>query len=548
MMKQLNDDRSLLHRIILVLALAVIFINTFRFGIMKEDFFFDEKCTFSISNMSDITLKQFWGILSDNNFSVNAVISEVEDTLFNSFFGVRHTDEMVNSIFHVRESNRFNLFGTLLADTVDSHPPLYYLLIHTLCSAFINMPLRDVGLLINYVCLILTCLFIYKIAKKHADGLFAIIATLFYGLSLDFINNATYIRNYAMLTMWVALLMYLNYDLIDKNGLLNKKRMVQVVVVEILAMLTQFFAAFFIIPMFVFTLVRIRAHGALVKKYVHEQVLTGVIYLLIWPISVAQVLFDESAAEVRGSIFSFQLLGKIKGFANLMRNSLFTGSYLVMLVAMIIFVAAFVLFYKGRVKGKKFSEALSDEKIEYAALLFIPTAFFYLIAVIASPWAADRYVMAAVPEISLIVLLSVRYLVMRLIKNRVVCSIIPALIVVLTIVGNMSMTPYYLYPMNPVKQSFIDKYSEKEAIVVEPYYHAEFLDAFISIHHPYWTIVREEELGDFLDAHASDYSSFVMYANNACKMDEVLNSFDNHGFSLSRNDFRKDFYEVYTVD
>ena len=547
-MKQLSNDKSLFHRIILVLALIVIFVNALKFGMMKEDFFFDEKCSFSISNMSDLTVGQFWQILVDNDFSVNEVIAEIERIHLTSFLGVKHTDEAVNSIFHVRESNRFKLFGTILADTVDSHPPLYYLLIHILCSFFMDMPLRDVGLIINYVSLMVTCFLVYKICKKHVDGFFAIVATLFYGLSFDFINNVTYIRNYAMLTMWVALLMYLNYDLLDKNGVLNKKRMVQVAAVEILAMLTQFFAAFFIIPMFVFTLIRIRAQGSLVKKYVSGQVITGVIYLLIWPVSVAQVLFDESAAEVRGSIFSMQFLGKIKGFANLMRNSLFVGNYLIMFVAITVIAAAFIFFLKDNVKGKRLSEALSEEKIEYAALLFIPTAFFYLLAVISSPWAADRYVMAAIPEISIILLLAIRYLGMRLIKNETICNMILAAIVVLSFIGNMSMTPYYLYPMNAVKQNFIDNYSEKEAIVVEPYYHAEFLDAFISVHHKYWTIVREEELDDFLDSHSGDYSSFVMYANNSCKMDEVLDCFDEHGFILKSSDFTKDFYKVYIAE
>ena len=545
-MRQLSDDRSVIHKVILGLVLTVILINAIRVGMKKEDFYFDEKCTFTLSNMSSISVPEFLDILKRYDYSVDAIIQEFID--MSVIEGTRFTDQQVNELMTVQENERFSIFGTLLADTMDSHPPLYYVLFHVLCSMFMDMPLLYVGLIINIVSLMVTCFMIYKICKKHTDGFYAILAAMFYGLGLEFINNVTYIRNYAMFTMWVALLVYLHYDLIGSDGEICRKNLTAICVVEILAMLTQFFAALFLIPMFVITLLRLRLHRTPAKKYVVSQIVTGVIYLVIWPPSIFQVLFDESAFEVRGSIFSAQTFGKIKSYASLLRASVFAGSNMVLLVSFVVIIAAFVLFVRENFKGKKFAEALEQEGVEKFVMLFASTAVFYALSVISSPWVADRYVAACIPEISIIVFLAFWYLLNRIIKNHYVGWAIMLVLVALASVRGNTMPPYNMCFVSPDKQAFIDSYSDREAIIVEPEYHAEFLDPFMSMHHPYWTLVREDRLSEFLDSHADDYKSFVVYANETCNMDELVDVFEEHGEIMTKYKYRCPLYEIYVMD
>ena len=545
-MKQLWNDRSVLHRGVLVLALILILANAIRYGAKKEDYFFDEKCSFSFANMIDVTAGEFWQLLKDHDFDILSTMQDQQNASMSE--GTRFTDEEASSYMYVKEGKRFRYFGTILADMADSHPPLYYLLFHTICSFFINMPLMYVGLLINYVCLMITCFLVYLICKKYADGFCAIIATLYYGLSFDFINNATYIRNYAILTLWFALLLYLHIDLFDEGGELNKKRLRAICAVEILAMLTQFFAAIFIIPLFVINILRMKAHKLKARPYVKSQVITGIIYLIIWPVSVFQVLFDESAYEVRGSILSPALIGKLKGFASLLKNSLFAGKSAVLLVCFAVVAVAMVLFRRKNMKGQTLTAAMGSKKVEKAVLLLVPTAVYYIFTAISSPWATDRYEMAIIPEISILVVLAFWFLGRQFIRNEWAVAGMLTALVVLTSVGNLSLSPYYLYPMNKTKQTFIDNYSDKEAIVVEPLYHFELLDVFMSLHHPYWTYVKEEELDKFLNEHSADYSSFVVYANKTCDVDSVLNDFAQKGFDLKKCKFERDFFYAYALE
>ena len=154
-MKQLWNDRSIMHRVVLILALVIILANAVRIGNKKEDYFFDEKCTFSFANMIDVTAGEFLQTLKDHDYQFAETMKDWANT--SVLEGTRFTDEEACAYMYVKEGKRFRYFGTLLADMADSHPPLYYLLFHTLCSFFINMPLMQVGLLINYICLMVTC-------------------------------------------------------------------------------------------------------------------------------------------------------------------------------------------------------------------------------------------------------------------------------------------------------------------------------------------------------------------------------------------------------
>ncbi|MCR5557033.1 MAG: glycosyltransferase family 39 protein [Butyrivibrio sp.] len=545
-MKQLGNDRTLIHRVVLALALVIILANAIRVGRMKEDFFFDEKCTFSFANMIDITAGEFLQSIKDHDYQLLETMKDWENSSL--LQGTRFTDDEAYKYMYVKEGKRFRYFGTLLADMADSHPPLYYLLFHTVCSFFINMPLMQVGLLINYICLFVTCFLVYLICKKYSDGFCAVIALLYYGLSFDFANNVTYIRNYAILTMWFALLLYLNYDLFKENGELNKKQLRAICVVEIIAMLTQFYAALFILPLFAVNIMRMKAHGLKAGTYIKSQVVTAVIYLIIWPVSIFQVLFDESAYEVRGSIFSPALPGKLKGFASLLRNSLFAGNSLVLFISFAAVMAMIILFRYKNMKGQTFVAAIGSENVEKGVLILIPTAVYYVFTAISSPWAVDRYEMAIIPEISILVVLAFWYIGKMVIKNQWAVAGILTALVVLTAIGNMSLRPYYLYPMNQVKQHFIDSYSDTEAIVVEPQYNVELPDMFMSLHHPYWTYVKSEKLADFLDEKSGDYSSFVLYINKVCDTDSILDEFAQKGFNLNKCEFEKDFFYVYAVE
>lgn len=91
----------------------------------------------------------------------------------------------------------------------DTHPPLYYILVHTICSVFVGKCSTWFAFMINLVFGIATVIFVYQIYLLFSDSeIYALLFTLCFAVHPAIIEMTTFLRMYVMVTFFCVLLSY----------------------------------------------------------------------------------------------------------------------------------------------------------------------------------------------------------------------------------------------------------------------------------------------------------------------------------------------------
>lgn len=111
----------------------------------------------------------------------------------------------------VQKSERFSFDSVFYNMSCDTHPPLYFIILHFLSSFFTNQYLPVLALLINLFCYIIIIIYLYRLlhlmSKSHFLG---IICAFFYTFTVGSLSMAIYMRMYQMLAMFALMLIYYN--------------------------------------------------------------------------------------------------------------------------------------------------------------------------------------------------------------------------------------------------------------------------------------------------------------------------------------------------
>lgn len=70
----------------------------------------------------------------------------------------------------VSDSNTFNYASVYYNQRGDVHPPLYYILLHTVCSIFQGLFSKWFGLAVNFAALLLTVWMLYRMVSRYLGG------------------------------------------------------------------------------------------------------------------------------------------------------------------------------------------------------------------------------------------------------------------------------------------------------------------------------------------------------------------------------------------
>ena len=146
----------------------------------------------------------------------------------------------------VQPGERF-AYGSVYSNQVlDCHPPLYYALLHTVCSFFPNQFSWWYGLALNVAFFIGTQVFLFLAAEKlSGSGAAAFLACAFYGGGQGMLCTFTYIRQYSLLTLLCMAFTYWGiclYCQYVEKGRFHKGALAAAGVTAFLAFLTHYYA------------------------------------------------------------------------------------------------------------------------------------------------------------------------------------------------------------------------------------------------------------------------------------------------------------------
>ena len=411
-MKIDNKKAGIILSVIIILSLAV---STFYMA-TKQGFHEDELLTYNLAN-------------SSKQLNVDGGWNSPED--FNEYLAVS-------------ENDRFDYSQVYENQIIDaSHPPFYYALVHTVCSLFPNVFSKWLAYSINVLAMVGILILLFKIGKKvTGNNLYALIASGAYALSIACITTTIYLRMYATLTFFVLAFLYMSLVMYEKKNTLRLPDCLMLTLIVILGILTQYYFILFAgLIGLVFLVFKIKERNIKdLVKYIIAAVIGAVIALCIYPYIISNVLggnrgfgsLDISNLELV-TIFTY-VVYKLCTYIQILAKDLFLNQIWLFALCAGFAVGAgiYFRFFKKHNLNRK------------AMFIIIPALVYFIGISLVSPFNSDRYVMASLPLISM--LFTFAFIkIFELIKNEKVRLVLPASVVLASVIAFCTVTPYYIY-------------------------------------------------------------------------------------------------------
>lgn len=149
----------------------------------------------------------------------------------------------------VQRGERFAYGSVYHNQTLDSHPPLYYALLHTICSLFPDHFSVWYGFALNLVFLAGTQIFLYLLALKVMRNPWkALLCCLLYGVGNGALLTFTFVRQYSLLTMLCVIFTYFCACVYEdwQNGAPWRKHLAETAIIALCAFMTHYYAIIYV--------------------------------------------------------------------------------------------------------------------------------------------------------------------------------------------------------------------------------------------------------------------------------------------------------------
>ncbi len=305
--------------------------------------------------------------------------------------------------------NRFNYASVYYNQRGDVHPPLFYILLHTICSVFSESFSKWYGLILNMVFMLLSMRIVYKLCSRlYADKFLAATVMAVYGFSSGFMTTALFLRMYAILTFFVLASCYLHLAFADEEFELTKRRRRQIAIVTLLGFLTHYYFVIYAIGIAavcsVWMLVK-KKTGSLLR-YICTLITTAVIGLCVWPFAIKHVFFGYRGKGSFQALAQVEVyLIKIKLMVAQLFGQMLQGKWWIWVLAVAVLGLTALLCRRKNISWGRIS------------LISIPAILYLLLVSQIVPFYTERYVMCLFPFVC-ITLLGCVYYTVKIICER----------------------------------------------------------------------------------------------------------------------------------
>lgn len=119
--------------------------------------------------------------------------------------------KVMNDYVTVQENERFTYDSVYHNQVLDHHPPLYYAILHTICSFFPGKFSLWYAYVINIVSMVFIQIFLFKIMKLlTGSDKVALVCCLLYGGGVGALSTMLFLRQYNFMTMLITMIWYWN--------------------------------------------------------------------------------------------------------------------------------------------------------------------------------------------------------------------------------------------------------------------------------------------------------------------------------------------------
>ena len=405
-MKNNNKNPKILNILKFALLTAIVIIIAVFFINKKESLDLDELYTYGLANSS---------------FQL-----QVED--HREYSG----EEILLQYAAVKDGEGFNIKNVVFNQSMDTHPPLYYLLVNFVSSIHKNHFSIWHGLIVNVLFLIILFfemrqLFIYVIDDKLSSTLFSITALLSYG----FINCFVFTRMYVMLSaVSMAYIILLQNKIKEsKNDSYTEKSDIKFLILLFsncfVGMMTQYhfilIAGFFSIYFLIFSLYN-KNYKLLIKTIIAG--LTSIaLSILIYPAMLKHMFAESGSLHSVTNEQNKELSVKFYEMAKTIKRAFFGDSIYVYFGILILIIILYFVFTSIKNKKNTTTEVskfnikniITEHQLYFIFLLcFI---YYYLIICITTKLTFARYFYNIYPIIAICIICPI-YFILKNINNK----------------------------------------------------------------------------------------------------------------------------------
>ena len=486
--KYLKANKTILVLFLIIIVQVSIVLS---FAAKKEGYFIDEVLTFSLANRE---------------------VTGYFDTPAHAW---TDTDWYLRNMT-AQEWATFNFDIAYQNQVQDVSPPLFYMLIHGVCSIFPGQLSHWMGIGLNlffYIgCIILLYFLGKKIFKDKNAGL--MIAFLF-GITYGAINSAIFIRMYMQATFMLlahvsVYVHYLDQDNIPKRGYIF------LAVTAVLGCLTQYYfliGAVFLGMWYVIKFLYKKRYVDLVK-YFAAVAISAVSAYLYFPAMLRHILKSgRGAAAIDSLTEGGSYFAHLKEMFRILNSQMFAGR--------LIWIAAALLVVVALVWAKK-REFLKLENTSWIPVAIACLGYFFAVTKVA-PYQTDRYIMPTYPLAHFLIVGVAYTLLCRVLDKKKVLAIC------LVVFGGMSLVQlsganfHYLYE-GYNERNVAQEYKDENCVVLSDDHGYWYYDtqALIQYNAFYWLKETDNEAYvETLKERVVPEGEFVLYVRNTWTPEEL---------------------------
>ncbi len=386
------------------------------FGSNKGGFFVDEYFSFTNANTSP------------------AEMEKIRESGVNIYSG----QELINMCLISDKDERFDYQEVWQNQVVDTHPPLYYAIVHTVCSiTMTRFGMIEIGLSINIIIAFLSYLVILKLVQLFIKNrTIAAIYAFLCCASFSFVNCFLFVRMYLLLTFFSLLLLYILCKYIVQETY-PKKIYVQLFAVICAGILTHYYFLIYL----AFSCFVVMVYLVYCKRF--KNLIMGILTVcgamacayLIFPQSVHHILGGDRGSQAIENMMSSEFISRVEQMFRIVNTQVFGGCVrIVELIILVFFLMSVYIYIKKRSKT-------SEQNITYVLILIPAMLSFLLISKVAA-YLTDRYIMALMPQMFLGSFLLMRRLLKYIWENKMSESPILVVMAVCVLIAYRAPLPF----------------------------------------------------------------------------------------------------------
>ncbi len=338
----------------------------------------------------------------------------------------------------VSADNTFNYASVYYNQRGDVHPPLHYMILHTVCSVFQGSFSKWYALAINMAALLGTLWILYRMVNKFLGmgRMEALLTAAVYGFSCGFFTTALYIRMYALLTLLVLCFSYMHLKILSADYHMHKKDVLLLGATTLAGYLTHYYFVIFAIGMALVFAVQmcVQKKWSALLRYILTMGGTAAIGLCVWPFAIRHV-FSGYRGQASLNVFlnaEFHWI-KTKLILQQIFAQLFGGQWWIPTACLVLLVIALIVDRK------------QSGFLRKSLLLAVPTLIYVILTAQIVPFYVERYVMCTYPFWCILAVGMAGFWLKKIRKPMVYPCVMSVWVIVLLLLNNAwTHTPNYL--------------------------------------------------------------------------------------------------------